>query len=268
MSLKNFITSRVFIKHLLLAVALVAVIVIFTLQWLKFYTRHGESTPVPNFTGLKINEIEEFAEQNNIRYQIIDSLHVNDAEPGVVIEQVPQAGFRVKNDRIVFLTINSTVPEKVVLPKLTDISFRQAQGLIENCGLILDSIIYEPSEFNNLVLRVEQDYKALAPGDIIVKGSRVDLIIGRSLGNQETPLPNLIGLTFSRADSLLIRHGLNKGVLVCDETIITSQDSLAAFIWKQYPGFHNTRIVSLGTSVDLWMTLDSFKIQQPALQAQ
>jgi beta-lactam-binding protein with PASTA domain len=266
MSLKNFITSRTFLKHLLLAFLLVLIIIIFTLQRLKSYTHHGESFPVPNFKGLTIDKFESIADENSLKYEIIDSVHVDGAAPGVVVEQVPEAGFKVKKNRIVFLTINSTVPEKVVLPKLTDISFRQAQGLIENCGLILGNISYQPSEYNNLVLKVEQNSRELSQGDIIPKGSSVDMVIGSSNGNQDTPLPDLTGLTYIEADSLLTSKMLNPGVLIYDETIITSGDTLAAIIWKQYPNFQNTRIISLGTSIDLWLTLDSLKIQQPTLK--
>lgn len=266
MSLKNFITSRVFLKHLILAFLLVLIIVVFTLQQLKSYTRHGESFPVPNFTGLTINEIESISEQNDLKYEIIDSTHFNGAKPGVVVEQVPEAGSRVKRNRIVFLTINSTVPEKVTLPKLTDISFRQAQALIENCGLLLGTISYEPSEYNNLVLKVQQNASEIYEGNIVLKGSNVDLIIGSSSGSQDTPLPNLTGLTYSESDNILKSNLLNTGVLIYDQSIITLEDTLAAFVWKQYPNFQNTRIVSLGTSIDLWFTLDSLKIQQPTLQ--
>ena len=266
MSLKNFITSRTFLKHILLALLLVLIIVIFTLQRLKSYTNHGVSFPVPNFTGLKVDEIEAIADQNNIKYEIIDSMHVDYAELGVVVEQVPSAGFKVKKNRIVYLTINSTVPEKVILPKLSDISFRQAQGLIENCGIKLGNISYEPSEYNNLVLKVVQNARELSPGDFILKGSSVDLVIGKSSGNQDTPLPNLTGLTYSEAEAILTTQTLNTGVLIYDGTIITTEDTLAALIWKQYPNYQNTRIVSLGTSIDLWLTLDSLKIQKPTLQ--
>jgi beta-lactam-binding protein with PASTA domain len=267
MSLKNFITSRVFLKHLILAIILVLVIITVTLQRLKSYTRHGESFPVPNFKGLMIDEIETVATQYHLKYQIIDSLHFNDAKPGAVVEQVPEAGFRVKKNRIVFLTINSTVPEMVVLPKLTDISFRQALGLIENCGILPGKITYEPSEYNNLVLKVEQNEQELIQGDIIHKGSSVDLVIGSNSGVQDTPLPNLTGMTHNEADTLLTSYKLNTGTLIWDESVITAEDSLAAFIWKQYPGT-NIKLVSLGTSVDLWLTLDSLKILQPALKEQ
>ncbi len=266
MSLKNFLTSRVFLKHLVLAFLMVLVIIVITLQQLKSYTHHGQSFPVPDFEGKTFHEIESLAEQYNVEYDIIDSVHVDSAKPGVVVDQVPVAGARVKRNRIVFLTINSTVPEKVTLPKLTDISLRQAQALIENCGIVLGNISYEPSEYNNLVLKVQQSAKELKQGDIIFKGSSVDLVIGSSSGNQDTPLPNLTGLTLSEAENLLKTNLLNTGVLIYDGTIITSDDTLSAFIWKQYPSIKNTRIVSLGTTVDLWFTLDSLKIRQPIPQ--
>jgi beta-lactam-binding protein with PASTA domain len=265
MSLKNFITSRIFLKHLVLAILLVAIIITFTLQRLKSYTRHGESFPVPNFKGLTIDEIDAVAEQNHLKYEIIDSMHIDGAEPGAVVEQVPVPGFKVKKNRIIFLTVNSTVPEKVVLPKLTDISFRQALGLIENCGLVPGKITYEPSEYNNLVLKVEQNEVELIQGEIIEKGSSIDLVIGSNSGVQDTPLPDLTGMTYTEADTLLTNYMLHTGVLIWDQSIVTPEDSISAVIWKQYPG-KNIRLVSLGTSVDLWLTLDSLKIHQPKLK--
>jgi beta-lactam-binding protein with PASTA domain len=267
MSLKNFIRSRTFLKQLVLAIIIVVAIVVIVLQQLKSYTHHGESYPVPDFTGLTIDEIEEIANQAHVKYEIIDSMHFDDANPGAVVEQVPEPGFKVKKNRVVFLTINSTGAEMVVLPKLTDISFRQALGLMENCGLKPGKITYQPSEFNNLVLAVGQDLKVLMKGDILEKGSSVDLVIGSNSGIQDTPLPNLTGMTYAEAKSLLTSYMLNTGSLIYDATIITSEDTLASIIWKQYPG-KNIRTVSLGTSVDLWLTLDSNKISQPVLMEQ
>lgn len=266
MSLKDFVTSRVFLKHLVLAILLVLIVIIVTLQQLKSYTRHGQSFPVPDFKGMTIGEIESLAEENNLEYEIIDSIHLNNAKPGVVVEQVPAADSRVKRNRVVFLTINSTVPEKVTLPKLTDISFRQAQALIENCGIVLGNIIYEPSEYNSLVLRVEQNARELKQGDIILKGSSVDLVIGSSSGNQDTPLPNLTGLTLIEAENLLKSNLLKTGVVIYDDSFVADNDTLSALVWKQYPSVKNTRIVSVGTSVDLWLTFDIQKIEQSAPQ--
>lgn len=267
MSLKKFLTSRVFLKHLVLSVLIVVAIIVIVLQQLKSYTHHGEAYPVPDFTGLTYNEIEATAQQAHLNYEIIDSMHFDGANPGAVVEQVPEPGFKVKKNRIVFLTINSTVPEVVVLPKLTDISFRQALGLLENCGLKPGKITYQPSEYNNLVLHVEQDSKVLNQDDVVQKGSSIDMVIGSNSGIQDTPLPNLTGMTYTEAESVLTSYMLNTGSLIFDGTVISPEDSLAAIVWKQYPG-KNIKLVSLGTSIDLWLTLDSIKISQPTQKEQ
>jgi len=70
---------------------------------------------------------------------------------------------------MIYLTMNALEPEKVKLPRITDISFRQAQVLLDNCGLTIDSITYEPSEYNDLVLKVKQDSEDVGEGDMLLK---------------------------------------------------------------------------------------------------
>jgi beta-lactam-binding protein with PASTA domain len=265
MSLKNFLTSRIFLKHLLFAFLIISVIIFITLLWLKMYTRQSEVITVPVFAGLTESQAETLAEEHHLRYEITDSLHFEGAEPGAVVEQVPEPGLKVKKNRIIYLIVNSTVPEKVILPKLNDISFRQAQALIENCGLKTGNITFEASEFNDLVLKVKQNSRDLIQGDEVVKGSSIDIVIGKSSGNIDTPLPDLTGLTLSEAKSQLELNMLNTGVLIYTGTILTPEDSAASVVWKQYPSIANTRIVSIGSSVDLWLTIanDSTKITEP-----
>jgi beta-lactam-binding protein with PASTA domain len=243
---------------------LVSILIVITLQKLKTYTRHGESFPVPVLEGLSISELEDIIAQNNLQYKIIDSLYAEGAAPGTVIEQVPGAGFMVKQNRIIFLTIQPIMSEKVSLPKLTDISFRQALGLIETSGLVVGDITYEPSEYNNLVLKVEQDTTEIFEGEIIQKGAKINLTIGRNSSIQDTPLPDLTGMTYNQAKELISSYMLKTGDVEWEENIILPEDSLAAFVWKQYPG-KNIRFVSIGTSIDFWLTLDSLKLPQPEI---
>ena len=259
MSLKDFLTSRTFLKHLLLAVSLVLFLVIFTLWRLKSYTHHGESQAVPDFSGLTVERAEEIADDNDLQIEVTDSIHFDGAQPGVVVEQVPVPGFKVKKNRIIFLTLNSTTPEKVNLPKLNDISFRQVQALVENCGITVGKITYEASEFNDLVLKVTQNGVELKQGDVVEKGSTVDIVIGKSSGSLDTPLPELIGMSFTDAKNTLTIYMLNVGVLIYDPSVITVEDSANAMVWKQYPATTNTKIVNIGTSVDLWLSLDTLQ---------
>ena len=259
MSLKKFLTSRTFFINLLLAVALVFLLLILTLWSLKSYTHHGVTYTVPDFSGMSYEQAEEQAGSEQLRVEINDSVYNKNIEPGAIVEQVPKAGKKVKEGRIIYLTINAREPEKVRLPKLTDISFRQAKVLLENCGLNIDSITYEPSEYNDLVLRVLQNSEKVSEGEMLVKGSSVMLVLGQSKGNMETALPDLNGLFLEDAQSALTDARLNLGVIIYDRSIVTKNDTLNARIWKQMPDSHMTKKVYLGSSVDLWLSVDPEK---------
>lgn len=268
MSFKKFLSSRVFIKQLVLAVVVFIVLIVLTLQGLKIYTHHGESFPIPDFAGLTRQEAFDLAKQQKLKLEILDSVYVKDKAPGVVVDQVPESGFRVKQKHTVFITVNSILPEQVILPKLTDITFRQAQILIENSGLQVGQIYYEPSEYNNLVLKAQIDSVNLKPGIKLDRGTSIDLIIGRTAGNTATPLPDLIGLTLQEAQKSLTYAMLNRGVLIYDKTVTTSEDSINAMVWQQNPTPALTKTVNLGTSVDLWLTVDEQKIKRDTLDTE
>ena len=262
MSLKKFLVSRIFFVNLFIAIILIAVIIFFVLYSLKIYTRHGQSNPVPDFYGLTQAEATQVAAGQKLKIVIVDSVYTNEVKPGGVVEQVPDAGFGVKENRTIFLTLNSTQKEKVALPKLTDISFRQSQVLVENYGFLVGEISYQPSEYNNLVLKVEQDSVEVHEGDLILKGSTLDLIVGRDAGNEQTTLPNLKGLKIEEAKEKLTEAMLNPGVLIYDETILSAEDSLNGIVWRQRPDEKITSSIELGTSVDLWVTVDEQKINK------
>lgn len=260
MSFTRFLTSRTFLVNLILAAALLALILFITMKGLEKYTRHGQSNPVPEFTGMLPAEAQKIAHQQNLKVEIVDSLFLENTEPGVVVDQIPRPGHGVKQNRTIFLTINSTQPEMVTLPQLTDISFRQAQVLVENSGLQIGNIFYQPSEYDNLVLNVQIDSTDIRPGKQLPKGTSVDLIVGRKHGNQTTPLPDLIGLTVDEAQATLTSAMLNTGVVIYDESIRSSGDSLSARVWRQRPDPRITGSILLGSSVDIWVTVDQLKI--------
>ena len=189
----------------------------------------------------------------------MDSVYNKFSEPGTIVDQVPKSGKQVKEGRMIYLTMNALEPEKVKLPRVTDISFRQAEVLLDNCGLTIDSITYEPSEYNDLVLRVEQNSEDVGEGDMLVKGSSVVLVVGQSKGNMETSLPDLHGLFLEDAHEALMNARLNLGVIIYDRSVSTKNDTLNARIWRQMPDNGVTPRVYLGSSVDLWLSVDPEK---------
>ena len=256
MSVRDFFTSREFFKHVLLALVMTLVGILLVLTSLKFYTLHGKSVTVPNLYGLTEDEFAGVLEDASLEYLIADSTYIDEVTAGGVIDQVPEPGQKVKKGRKLFLTLNSVSPEMVPVPPLTDISLRQSLAQIESAGLLPGNITYRPSEFRNLVLSAQIGAREVLTGERVPKGTKIDLVIGSGQDAELVYLPDLAGLTLQTARQVLAEHSLSMGAVVYDQTIVTRYDSLNARIWRQQPDAGTVFQVNMGSSVDIWVSLD------------
>ena len=119
---------------------------------LSFYTNKGESFPTPELKGLSIGQVENLSNKNDFRFEIEDSVFRKGVQPGTIVFQNPEAGHKIKPNRLIYLTLASVLPEQVEVPKLTDVSIRQARVLLDSKGFALGSVEFKPSEFDDLVL--------------------------------------------------------------------------------------------------------------------
>ena len=260
MSLKDFIFSKVFLKNFGFAIAIVIGGVIILLIWLSFYTRHGQARPVPDFSGLTLEQASALAKKSKVKYQVIDSVYTNIVPRGCIAEQNPKPGFKVKKWRNVVLTINAFHPEMVAMPDLIDLPKRQAILVVESSGLQMGLLKYKPDLSVDVVLEQQLNGKIIAKGDSIQKGSVIDLVLGKGLSNQRTPVPELIGYKLEPARNRILGSSLNLGAFIFDNTIKNMEDSLNAFVYKQNPEFNEESNLQLGATVYLWLTTDSAKL--------
>lgn len=265
MSFLKFLISKVFFKHLAMALGLLTLVLISTFIGLNIYTHHGEAYEVPDFSGLTEAQFQEIIEQKEFRYNIIDSVHFDDILPGAVVEQIPHPGAMVKKNRTIHFTINALTPEQVQVPNLVDYSLRNAKVILESYGLKTGELIYVPSEYTNLVLGQHYEGKAISPGTYVQKGSVIDLLIGQGLSKEKTNIPDLTGLSIDEARFACQSASLNIGAYMYDETVLTAEDSLFAFIWKQHPEPLEGSRLQLGSSIDVWLSMDSAKIMPDTL---
>ncbi|OFY64223.1 MAG: hypothetical protein A2V64_03395 [Bacteroidetes bacterium RBG_13_43_22] len=260
MSLKNFIFSKVFLKNLGLAILIAVCAIIMLLLWLNIYTRHGQSRSVPNFLGLTMEETSALAKKSRMKYQVIDSVYTSLVPRGCVAEQNPRPGFKVKKWRNIVLTINAFRPEMVAVPDLVDLPLRQAIALIEDAGLEMGALRYKSDLSINIVLNQLHNGKDAVPGDSIQKGSVIDLVLGKGLSNQRTAVPDLMGMNLEPAKNRIFGASLNLGTYIYDNSIHNSEDSVNAFVYKQNPEYEEDATLQLGSSIYLWLTVDSMKL--------
>ena len=166
--MNNFFVKLIknpYVLNLLLAVVVTCGLIYGALKWLDHYTRHNEAVVVPDVKGLKIEEAAEFFKNNNLRYNVIDSVFSKDVEPGAIVELSPLAGSKVKEGRIVFITVNALTSQMATIPEVEDLSFRQAYALLKARGFENVEIEYVPGDFKDLAVSVDLRGRALAKGE-------------------------------------------------------------------------------------------------------
>ncbi len=252
-----FLSGKQFWKHFMFAFGSLFLVVTLLFFWLKIYTHHGRAYAVPDFYGMTIEEVTQIVNEKEFRFKIIDSVFKNQALPGTVVDQNPFPGFRVKENRTIFLTINATNPEMVKMPNVVGVSLRQAMAILETHGLEVGRLKYVPDIAMNNVLRQQYKGKEIVTGELIIKGSAVELVLGEGLSSVEVSVPDFTGLMYNYAKGKIVESSFNVGALIFDRTVLTLQDTLASFVWRQRPESVKTASIRLGSTIDLWFTKDS-----------
>lgn len=247
------------LKNLLLAVVVVVVLIFAFSLSLRLITRHGKTAIVPDFTNLTVEQAELLASEQGVNVKVEDSVFVRRLDGGIIYRQEPQAGATVKKGRSVFLTINSLVPKKVVMPNVVGYSVSEAIGQLQNRGLDVGRLNYSRDMATNTVLAQSLNGAPVAPGDLVVSGSLIDLKVAVSYDDNRTVVPKIIGLKYVSAVDALHQHFLNVGAIRADKNIRTYADSLNAVVWQQDAQGASK---SLGTSIGFSLTLDPSKLPE------
>jgi len=245
------------VKNLAGAAVFMVALAVLASVGLSLITRHGKTVTTPDFTNLSVKQAEQVAQEGQVKVKVVDSVFVRRLPGGVVYRQQPKAGSTVKKGRSVFLTINSIVPRKVVMPNLFGYSVTEARAELQNRGLNLGKLTYVKDIATNTVLGQYCEGKEVKTGDLVVNGSTIDLKVGVSGEDNVTVVPRLIGMKYVPAVDVLHDHFLNVGRARFDKEVKTYTDSLNAVIYKQDAMGEE---LSLGSSINLYLTLDTAKV--------
>lgn len=149
-----------------------------TLLWLDSYTHHGESYVVPDVKNKTISEAEKTLKNQLFKSTIIDSVYVKGMPDGVVLEQKPISGSRVKEGRTVYLTVTTTDVPLIKLPDLIDnSSFRQAEAKLKAMGFRLTEPELVPGE-QDWIYGIKYRGSSLKAGDKVPHEALLTLCVG------------------------------------------------------------------------------------------
>lgn len=254
MNVIRFLFSKWFLINLAIASAIFLLLFFLVNMQLAKITNHGQQIEVPELRGFTIDSIDDLIAQGSFRIQLIDSLYDETMEPGAILLQNPLPGSKVKENRRIYLTINTLNPPMIELPALINKSARQVEATIGILGLKIKDKVYRDSPYNNLVLDVLYENESVGKGAKLPLDARLSLVIGNSGRLPMVNLPNLLNHTASEADSILRLSGLELGIMVECEQCMTPKDSIQALIYRSSPQYKTDKKVRLGSTIDFWAT--------------
>ena len=181
---------RNYIVRHLMAMALVVILLCVGVGiGLDYYTHHGEGIVVPDLKGMGYDKACRLLAERGLDIVVSDSGYSKLLPANSVLAQTPAFGQKVKQGRIVYVTINSPHSPTFAVPDIVDnSSVREAEARLQAMGFRLT----EP-----LLVDGEKDwvYGILCQGRRISNGDRITM---------DYPLTLMVGKgTFDDADSIL-----------------------------------------------------------------
>lgn len=256
----KFLTNKPLWVNIVFAFLLGVVLILLVLSSLNFFTKHGQILKIPSVTGKSFNEAKKILEQQGFDVEIQDSVFRDTVAPLTVLRQFPEADEVVKVNRTVYLTINRSVPPNIVMPNLVGMSFRNAEIVIKQFGFKLGDTTYKPDFAKNSVLNQLVNNKDVQPGTKLPMGSSISLILGSGLSDVDLAVPDLVGMKYTDAKTMIDAAGVNFGAKVVDPDV---HDTLNAYIYRQSPERYTEdkrmNRIRAGQMIDIWLS-----VQQPS----
>ena len=179
MSLKKYLTSRVFFGQVAIAFAIIVVLAYLFMHWLTFTTDHGHEISVPDLRKLTEEQVEDKLDELDLDYELLDSVDFRGDFPKYsVVEQDPMPGTKVKVGRKVYIKINSSGFSSVRIPDLIEKTYREAVPTLKALGLEAGTITYVPNLGKDMVLEMRYKGRNVKVGDRVLKASKIDLVLG------------------------------------------------------------------------------------------
>ncbi len=266
--LKNFFRNswvKLILINLGLGVLFYFIVIFSTMKYLDVYSNHGEEIAVPNLVGKKSSVAKMQLEDLGLSYEILDSIYDPSLPNGIVKQQMIEptsiSKVKVKENRVIGLRLS----KKTELTEMPDLMFKHvdfAQGILENRGFS-SRIQYKPTkEANGSVLDQKYNGKSISKGTRIPIGSEITLIVGQNEVGVLVELPNVVGMNYQDAISLLGSKGLQSISTICNDCE-TLQDTLSAVVFGQSPEYMPEKTVERAQQIVVLINAGVNQTEEP-----
>lgn len=210
---KSVFKSRKFIFGLV-AILILGFLVGSFLSYGKFWST--AEVVVPDVTGKQMTLARQILEDKKLRVNVAETYDA-DVPAGQVVSQTPEAGTKVKEQRMITIYV-SKGGEEIEMPDLKGMTKANAEEKLKKIGLKLGSV-YEQYSSEEAGTVLTQDPRA---GSKISKGQTVDITVSKGEKIQKVALPNFAGMSYDAVQSSLAANKLHVGSISKQNSAKTS----------------------------------------------
>ena len=216
------------------------VVILFEYIIMPMYTRHNTGQYLMDVQGKTLEEAIAMIEAEDFRAIVSDTMYTNKVAEGIVVDQYPKPNMKVKTGRTVRLKI-STSEKLVFIPNLIGQSLRSAELVLQQAGLLIDTVY---SEYNPEYPKGTIAWQYPKANNTMKKGFGIQVTLSKGLPPDFYQVPNVIGLSLNQAKEYLAKARLKVGKISYHE----DQDLVPYTVLDQS--------ISEGTVLDRPMNID------------
>ena len=255
--LLGYLTSKTFLKHLLLVLLAFLVCFFIATLWLKMYTKHGQQRELPDYQGMQLALAEDDADEQNFKLEVTDSIHVVGETGGKILRQNPEPFSKVKSGRTIYVTITKNEADQIPtgrLPSLYGENYDRKKNELTEHFEIRSKVIgkkFDPGVPGQILEVVYQgqtiiDRNGRKEEIMIDKGGMLEFVISERTGGSVS-VPNLVCMQYSEAKFLLESIGLFVGDITYSGTV---SDLSSAYV-TSYSKSGESNTVGRGSAISI-----------------
>lgn len=256
----KFLVSKAFLKQLAYIIIFLFVVLFLVLAWLRLYTNHGQQLELPNYVNQKYTEAKKDAQTKTFDIIIRDSIHKVGKEGGLIIDQNPLPGSKVKEKRKIYVNVTKYSPDRIKvsdLPVLYGNDFDQKRTELKYLDITskIKAEKYDPGEPNHILEvwydnKLIIDKKRIETSIEINKGGTLEFVISKREGGKGI-IPDLICQEFSAAETMTLLSKFRIGRV---EEIGEITDRNTAFVVSQSPISDGISELSFNSEISVRIT--------------
>jgi serine/threonine-protein kinase len=166
---------------------------------LTLIIKSEDTVVVPDLLGKNVVYVLELLTDLGLNTKVKGSEYSADVAENNVIFQEPEPGAEIKKGRDVRIIISKGV-KSILMPNLKGLSLRQARIILEENSLRRGEI---SSTYSNTIRKDEIIAQVPSQGTMITRGQGVDLLVSMGVRPRAYKMPDLIGLSFNSAITMI-----------------------------------------------------------------